>query len=140
VALALVIAPAGTTVAGPQIRTQTPIRDFSVPTFNDAGFRTMQVRGREAILLGASEAELRDVTITLFSGDASARVDTVFLSSAARLLSEERRVTGSDVVRVLGQGFELKGVDWEYRHSERRLLVKDGVRVVFQLELRDVLR
>jgi hypothetical protein len=122
------------------VRTQTPIRDFSVPTFNDAGFRTMQVRGREAILLAANEAELRDVTITLFSGDAASRVETVFLSSTARLLSEERRVFGSDVVRVIGQGFELQGVDWHYRHPDRRLEVNDGVRVVFQLELRDVLR
>ncbi len=34
--------------AGPQVQANAPILNFSLPSFNEQGFRTMLVRGREA--------------------------------------------------------------------------------------------
>jgi hypothetical protein len=138
------IAPAGRTAAppagGPQIRTNTPIRNFSLPSFNEKGFRTMLVRGREATLLGKTEATLSDMTLTIFSGDEAARVETVFLSTAAVVRSDERIIHGDESVRVINDDFELLGKDWRYEHDLRKINIRQGARVVFKAELKDILK
>ncbi len=144
VALWVSVAPAGRTAAppagGPQIRTNTPIRNFSLPSFNEKGFRTMLVRGREATLLGKTEATLSDMTLTIFSGDETARVETVFLSTAAVVRSDERVIHGDESVRVINDDFELLGKDWRYEHDLRKINIRQGARVVFKAGLKDILK
>lgn len=126
--------------AGPQVQTNAPILNFSLPSFNEQGFRTMLVRGREAIVTSKTEARLRDMTLTVFSGDAAARVETVFVSPAATVRLDERVVFGEESVRVVNDRFELLGTDWRYEHDAKRILIRAGARVVFQTEVRDLLR
>ncbi|MBM3872340.1 MAG: hypothetical protein FJ382_01145 [Verrucomicrobia bacterium] len=126
--------------AGPQVQANAPILNFSLPSFNAQGFRTMLVRGREAVVASKTEARLRDMTLTVFSGDAAARVETVFVSPAATVRLDERVVFGEESVRVVNDRFELLGNDWRYEHDARRILIRNGARVVFQTEIRDLLR
>jgi hypothetical protein len=126
--------------AGPQVQANAPILNFSLPSFNEQGFRTMLVRGREAIVTSKIEARLRDMTLTVFSGDAAARVETVFVSPAATVRLDERVVFGEESVRVVNDRFELLGTDWRYEHDAKRILIRAGARVVFQTEVRDLLR
>jgi len=126
--------------AGPQIQPNAPIRSFSLPSFNELGFRTMLVRGREAIVVGKTEVKLQDMTLTVFSGDESARVETVFLSSSATVRSDERAVFGDETVRVITDEFELIGTRWRYDHDPKKILITSGARVVFKAELKDILR
>lgn len=126
--------------AGPQVQANAPILNFSLPSFNEQGFRTMLVRGREAIVTSKTEARLRDMTLTVFSGDAAARVETVFVSPAATVRLDERVVFGEESVRVVNDRFELLGTDWRYEHDAKRILIRAGARVVFQTEVRDLLR
>jgi len=126
--------------AGPQIQPNAPIRSFSLPSFNEKGFRTMLVRGREAIVVGKTEVQLQDMTLTVFSGDEHARVETVFLSSSAKVRSDERAVFGDETVRVITDEFELIGTRWRYEHDPKRILITSGARVVFKAELKDILR
>jgi hypothetical protein len=126
--------------AGPQVPANAPILNFSLPSFNEQGFRTMLVRGREAVVVSKTEARLRDMTLTVFSGDAAARVETVFVSPAATVRLDERVVFGEDSVRVVNDKFELLGTDWRYEHDAKRILIRAGARVVFQTEIRDLLR
>jgi hypothetical protein len=100
----------------------------------------MLVRGREAIVASKTEARLRDMTLTVFSGDAEARVETVFVSPAATVRLDERVVFGEESVRVVNDRFELIGTDWRYEHDAKRILIRAGARVVFQTEIRDLLR
>ncbi len=126
--------------AGPQVQANAPILNFSLPSFNEQGFRTMLVRGREAIVTSKTEARLRDMTLTVFSGDAAARVETVFVSPAATVRLDERVVFGEESVRVVNDRFELLGTDWRYEHDAKRIVIRAGARVVFQTEVRDLLR
>jgi hypothetical protein len=134
------LAAAPLQAAGPQVQANAPILNFSLPSFNEQGFRTMLVRGREAIVASKTEARLRDMTLTVFSGDAEARVETVFVSPAATVRLDERVVFGEESVRVVNDTFELIGTDWRYEHDAKRILIRAGARVVFQTEIRDLLR
>jgi hypothetical protein len=41
---------------------------------------------------------------------------------------------------VVNDTFELIGTDWRYEHDAKRILIRAGARVVFQTEIRDILR
>lgn len=80
------------------------------------------------------------MTLTLFSGDAAARVETVFLSPSAKVLVDKRVIFGAETVRVVSDQFELSGVEWRYEHEAKRILISKQARVVFRVELKDVLK
>lgn len=126
--------------AGPKITTYAPIKNFSLPSFNENGFRTMLIRGREAVMLNANEAKLDDMVLTLFSGDADARVETVFVSPSAHVLVEQRVIFGEESVRVVNDDFELLGTDWRYDDPKRIILISKQARVVFRTELKDIIK
>lgn len=126
--------------AGPKITTHAPIKNFSLPSFNESGFRTMLIRGREAVMLNANEARLDDMVLTLFSGDADARVETVFVSPSAHVLVEQRVIFGEESVRVVNDDFELLGTDWRYDDPKRTILISKQARVVFRTELKDIIK
>jgi len=133
----------GATVSGadgPRITTNAPIRNFSLPSFNEKGFRTMLIRGSEAMLLNSNEVSLSNMTLTLFSGEADARVETVFVSPSARVLVAQRIVFGEETVRVVNDDFELLGTDWRYDDAKKTILISRHARVVFHAELKDVVK
>jgi hypothetical protein len=67
-------------------------------------------------------------------------VETVFVSPAATVRLDERVVFGEESVRVVNDTFELIGTDWRYEHDAKRILIRAGARVVFQTEIRNLLR
>ncbi len=136
----LLLAAVGLHAAGPQITANAPVKNFSLPSFDEQGFRTMLIRGREAMLVNASEVKLADMTLTLFSGDAEARVETVFVSPSARVLVDKRIVFGDETVRVISDEFDLLGTDWRYDHDKKTILISKQARVVFHIELKDIVK
>lgn len=126
--------------AGPQITTNAPVKNFSLPSFDEHGFRTMLIRGREARLLSANEVKLADMTLTLFSGDADARVETVFVSPSANVQVDKQIVFGDETVRVISDELELLGTDWRYDHRKKTILISKQARVVFHIELKDIVK
>lgn len=140
IASLLLAAAATMNAAGPQITANAPVKNFSLPSFDEQGFRTMLIRGREAMLLSANEVKLADMTLTLFSGDAEARVETVFISPSARVLVDKRIVFGDETVRVVSDELELLGTDWRYDHEKKTILISKQARVVFHIELKDIVK
>lgn len=138
--IGLVLGGQALRAAGPKITTQTPIKNFSLPSFNEKGFRTFLIRGREAVMLSANEARLDDMVLTLFSGDSDARVETVFVSPSAHVLVEQRVVFGEDSVRVVNDDFELLGTDWRYDDTKGTILISKQARIVFRTELKDIIK
>lgn len=126
--------------SGPSLTTNAPVKEFSLPSFNEDGFRTMLVRGREAILLNRNEVRLSDMTLTQFSGDEKAHVEAVFLSPLANLEIDRKRLSGPDSVRVITDQFELFGTDWTYDHAKKTILIQKKVQVIFRAELNNILK
>lgn len=127
----------------PQIRAPAPVKSFSLPFFNDEGFRTRLIRGNEARLTDPRRPELRDVTISLFKGDASNQIETVILSTDATVDTDAQFVTGVGSVRVVSDDFELSGEQWRYDYKEAgtiNILIQRKARIVMQAELQSLLK
>ncbi len=123
-----------------QFSSPAPVKNFSLPFFNDEGFHTMLVRGREASLTNPQRIGLTDMTLTLFSGEEDQKVDTVILSPAAFVLPNEQKVTGPTLVRLVRDDLELTGEDWIYDHPAQKIIIQKRAHIVFNAPLADLLK
>ena len=122
---------------------KAPIVNFSLPKFTDPdGYRDFLVRGSEAWMTASNIIDVKELSVTVFSGDASNRIDTMMLSPAARLLPDEQIISGDSTLRVidLQKGFEATGSDWRYTHKDKTIILHKKVRMVFRRELKDLLK
>ena len=121
---------------------KAPIVNFTLPKFTDPdGYRDFLVRGTEAWMTPPN-IDIKELSVTVFSGDASNRIDTMMLSPAARLLPDDQIISGDSTLRVidLQKGFEATGSDWRYTHKDKTIILHKKVRMVFHRELKDLLK
>jgi len=117
-----------------------PAQNWVLPIFTDKeGYRSMTLRGSEVRPQGKN-IEVSDLSITVFSGDASARVDTILLSASAVFFTKENRAAGDKAVRVIRDDFEVTGVGWTYDHAQKKVSLQSNVRVTFRMPLNDILK
>ncbi len=119
----------------PQISAPAPVRNFSLPFFNDEGNRTLLVRGNEAILTDPRKPRFADMTVTMFAREGANQVESVLLSKAATVDTTTRVIEGTDTVRFVREDIEVTGEAWRYEHSARRIVIQRNARVVFRAEL-----
>jgi hypothetical protein len=120
--------------------TPAPAQNWVLPIFTDKeGFRSMTLRGSEVRPRGKN-IEVSDLSITVFSGNASARVDSILLSPSAVFLTKENRATGDKAVRFIRDDFEVTGVGWTYDHALKKVSLQSNVRVTFRIPLNDILK
>lgn len=118
-----------------------PAKNWVLPLFTDKeGFRSMTVRGSEAHAVGAKQIDITDLNITAFSGDATARVDTMLLSPAAHFFPDEKRATGEKSLRFIRDDMEITGERWTFLQNEKRVLIDQNVRVVLHAQLPAILK
>ena len=116
-----------------------PVINFRVPTFNGE-YRSWLLCGSKGVYVDDNRLDIVDLNLTVFSGDASNRVESVFLSPEAVALLSESRVRGPGPVRLITDDFEATGEDWLYDHREKKVSIHRNVRVVFHAQLNDILR
>ena len=140
--LLCLLAPAtAATAAGADAPPSEPIKNFVLPTFTPvAGYRSMLLRGSEAHMLTPTLIQLDNMNLTVFSGDASNRVDSILLSPIARVALDEHTAGGPGAVRLIRDDLELTGEQWTYDQAEKRISIARNVRVVFHTELKDLLK
>ena len=120
--------------------TPAPAQNWVLPIFTDKeGYRSMTLRGTEVRPRG-KDVEVTDLSITVFTGDASARVDSILLSPAAVFHTKENRASGDKAVRFIRDDFEVTGVGWTYDHAARKVSLQSNVRVTFRTPLNDILK
>lgn len=124
----------------PEVSAPSPVRNYTLSFFSESGYHSMHVRGGTADLRDPERIVVTDLTLTLFTGDASRTVDTVILSPRAILEPEPQQVWGPGPVRLVGQDLELTGEDWRYDHPAKKILIQRRARIVFQAELADLLK
>ena len=117
-----------------------PALNWSLPFFSSEGFRTMTARGSEARAVDAHRFDVVDLNLTLFSGDAASRVETILLSPAASFLPDAKIAKGDKSVRFIGDEVEATGTHWIYRHAEKKISLDGAVRVIFHAELKNLLQ
>lgn len=117
-----------------------PVVNFSVPTFTRDGYRSWVLRGSEGLFVSQNEIAVTNLSLTVFTGDASNRVDSVFLSPAATARLNEGQVRGPGRVRLINNNIEATGEDWSYDHRQKKVSIRKDVRVVFHAQLQSILR
>lgn len=127
----------------PSVSPKAPIINFSLPTFtNPDGYRHWLVRGSEAWMTEQNTINVKELTLSVFSGDASNRIDTMMLSPSARVQPNEQIITGDSTLRVINlhDGFEATGEGWKYTDKNKEVTLHKKVRVVLRAEFKNILK
>jgi hypothetical protein len=117
-----------------------PAMNWVLPLWTKEGYRTMTARGSEARFINSNHVEVVDLNLTLFSGDAATRVETILLSPAATFLPQDKIARGEKSVRYIGDDIEASGVRWTYLHVQKKISLEGNVRVTFRAELKNLLQ
>ena len=137
--LLCLVSAAVAVAANTQFSTDKPVVNFRLPWFTPEGYRAWMVRGSEARYANENRIGIKDLTLTIFSGQADEKVDTLILSPNAVVLPNDSVVTGSTAIRVINDQFEASGLDWRYAHKDKKVSIGKSVRVTFQAEFKDFL-
>lgn len=138
---AVAIAAASAWAAGTQISTDKPVINFRLPSFTPEGYRAYMVRGSEGFYLPQkNQINIKELTLTVFSGKSDDKITTVILSPTATVLPNESVVTGDSTIRVINDDFEATGTGWRYTHKEKKTIIQKKVRVTFHAEIQNFLK
>ena len=124
-----------------QISSDKPVINFRLPNFTPEGYRSWLVRGSEARYLPeGNEIDVKDLTLSVFSGKSDDKLTTMILSPSAKVLPSESLVTSESTIRVINDDFEATGTGWRYDHKERRTIIQKKVRVTLHGEIKNFLK
>ena len=136
----LLLPVAATFAAAPRITSDQPIINFQLPAFSPTGFRAWLARGSEARPVNGDQFDVRELTLSIFTGTADEKIETLILSPSARVQPTPEIVTGESTIRVINDQLEASGLGWSYSHKDRKIIIRKNVRVVFRAELKDLLQ
>ncbi len=131
---------AAASAANTQLSTDKPVINFRLPAFTPEGHRAWLVRGSEARFASENQIDIKELTLSVFSGRADEKVDTLILSPTAEVHPAEAVITGSDTIRVINDQFEASGLNWRYAHKSKKVSIGRNVRVIFRAEFKDYLK
>lgn len=118
-----------------------PALNWVLPLFTDKeGWRTMTLRGSAVQPVAGGSIAVSDLNITIFSGDAEARVDSILLSPSAEFFPKDNRARGTKAVRFIQDEVEVTGEGWDYDHAAKKVSIHREVRVTFRAQLNDILK
>ena len=117
-----------------------PAKNWSATLFTKQNFHSMTLRGSEARFGEGSGINVVDLNLTIFAGDATNRVETILLSTAAIFQPKENTASGDKGVRLIRDDLEASGTRWTYDHAQKKVSLHDHVRIVFNAELKSILK
>ncbi len=135
-----VIAAALALASTTRIATDKPIVNFRLPDFTPEGHRSWLVRGSEARYANDGLVDIQGLNLTIFTGQADDKVETLILSPAAQVHIADRIVSGPESIRIINDRFEATGVQWSYDHQQKRISIAKDVRVILNTQLNDILK
>lgn len=115
--------------------------NWVLPIFTDKeGYRSLTARGSAIRPISKDIIAVTDLSLTVFSGDATARVETVLLAPQAVFEPREQRARGDKGLRVIRDDLEATGTRWTYDDARKHVTLEGNVRIVFNAEIKDLLK
>jgi hypothetical protein len=133
-------APASAQNVAPKVKPSAPIKELRLPTFDKDGKRAAFMHAREALYVTSTQIDVKDMQFTLFTKDGTGAFDSLLLAPSATFLTDKQIVSGKESVRVVRINVEVTGEQWSYNHPEKRVLIGNNARVIFQDELKDIIK
>lgn len=123
-----------------RIASNTPVINFRLPTFTPEGYRAWLLRGSEAMFTDDDHLAVKELSLTIFTGNADDRIDTMLLSPSARIVLSSQTASGEETIRMINGTYEATGRGWTYLHKDKKVLLHKHVRVVIRSELQNFLQ
>ncbi len=120
--------------------TLAPAINWVAPLFTKDNFHSMTLRGAKASFPNSNQVDVVDLNLTAYSGDAAKRIETVILAPAATFLPKQNLARGESGVRVIRDDLEATGTHWIYDHAEKKVSLTGNVRIVFNAEIKGILK
>lgn len=109
----------------------SPLGSFRMPQFNEAGFPSWQLTGKEARFGEDGLLLIRDPHIAVYEGTGGRTPTLRIDSDEARVDLTTNLARSTAPVRIEGDGFEGIGKQWQWHGSEDLLVLEAGVRFSF---------
>jgi hypothetical protein len=141
--LALLLVAAGPMGAqnSTRISADAPIKNFKLPMYTvPDGYRAWLIRGTEAHIRGANDIDVSELTLTVFTGDAREKIETMILSPSAHVAPEDQTATGTTGIRVINDAYEASGDGWHFDHKANKVSIDRHVKVVLHGALKGFLK
>ncbi len=110
---------------------EAPIGHFRLPMFGADGYKSWELRGLKGHFLGEGTALVEGLELVVYSGAADLREENRIRSPRALIHFDESRAEGDSSLFVSGPGFEIEGRDWTWEGRQRKIIVREAVRVSF---------
>jgi len=123
-----------------EIQVGPPAHNWVLPLFTKEGYRQMTLRGDKVQPVTSDRVDISGMTVTVFSGDARAKVDSFLSSPSASFLINEKIAKGPGPVRLVRDDADVEGEGWTYVYNERKVLIARNVHVVFHAAMPDILK
>jgi hypothetical protein len=120
--------------------TLAPAINWSSNLFTKDNFRSMSLHGARASFSPTDEVEVTDLHLTAYSGDAANKVETVVRAPSALFLPRKNLARGETGVQVTRDDLEASGIHWTYDHAQKKVSLTGKVRIVFNAEIKAILK
>jgi len=111
------------------IEPDTRVESFTLRKFSDQGVRLWDLSGEEALFLDDQVIRIIELELDLSSpGEAGG---TRLRSPQARIYVEDNSASGNGLIFVEGDGYTLRGEDWEWDGEDDTIEVRRRAHVRF---------
>lgn len=118
-----------------------PLKGVKIPIFTAQGYRDLMLAGEEARLINADRYDVSQMHLTFFSGTAEEKIDTIIISRQASFFPSKKIATGTQGVRLIQEGVgEMSGDRWSYDDAQKKVVIEGRVKVIFQYQIKDILK
>ena len=114
-----------------QMVPDAPIQHFRLPMFGENGYKKWELKGLKGHYHSEEEAIVEGLELVIFSGDEALWVENRIKSPKAVINLKESLAEGESSLFVVGPGYEIQGRNWTWDGSERKIVVREAVRVSF---------
>ena len=94
----------------------------------------------EARLPDPARIDLKEMMLTLFTGDASEQIDALLAAPSATFIPATLFASGSETVRLERSDLTVTGADWSYDHPAKKVVIKRDAHVTFHSAIGDILK
>ncbi len=116
-----------------------PVLDFRLPRFSEDGYAQWILRGGQGIYDSEEQIRVKEMSLSIYSGDERKALEMKIDSPEATLLVKENRAISDSSIEIVGSNFKVSGVGWMWDGTKKEIEVKSDVAVEFSQEVAGML-
>ena len=122
----------GSWVLFAQMVPDAPIQNFRLPMFGENGYKHWELRGLKGHYYSEELALVEGLEVVVFSGDEAMWEENRIRSNMALIHLKQSTAEGESSLFMTGPGYEIQGRNWTWDGKQRKIVVREAVRVSFE--------